>query len=145
MGYTIANTKTLIGLGMSSISDTGDAYAQNAKSLHEYYDFVKANKLPVVKGFFLNEEDKSFKKYILDISCKGQTTFNQSDEPLMEEFVFPELKNLAEDNLITWDKSGLQVTEQGSNFIRNICAAFDLYLQRKKSSGENKPMYSKAI
>ncbi|MDR0792490.1 MAG: oxygen-independent coproporphyrinogen III oxidase [Chitinophagaceae bacterium] len=145
MGYTIANTQTLIGLGMSSISDLGTAYAQNVKTLHEYYTLISEGKLPVVKGCFLSEEDKSFKQYILNISCKGTTGFNKIDEPVLKQYVFPELKKLEADGLINWDENKLQVTKTGRNFIRNICAAFDLYLQKKKTDISAKPMYSKAI
>ena len=31
--------------------------------------------LAVEKGCFLNQEDETFKKYILDISCNGETKF----------------------------------------------------------------------
>jgi len=52
MGYTTTNTKMLIGLGVSAISDTGSAYAQNHKELENYYRCLQDNKLPVTKGYF---------------------------------------------------------------------------------------------
>jgi oxygen-independent coproporphyrinogen-3 oxidase len=36
MGYTTQNTGLLLGLGVSSISDAGTAFAQNEKTLHNY-------------------------------------------------------------------------------------------------------------
>lgn len=36
MGYTTQHSGMLIGLGVSAISDTGNAYAQNEKTLHQY-------------------------------------------------------------------------------------------------------------
>ena len=36
MGYTTSNTQLLIGLGVSSISDTGGGFAQNEKTIDGY-------------------------------------------------------------------------------------------------------------
>ncbi len=144
MGYTTQNTSLLLGLGVSSISDTGNAFAQNNKILNDYYSSVNHGRLAVEKGYFLNEEDMAFRKYIFDISCKGETSFEEKHLPLLEEYTFPELKMLEEDNLIAWDKEGLKVTSLGRNFIRNICSAFDLYLLRNRSSVQSQ-QFSKAI
>jgi coproporphyrinogen III oxidase-like Fe-S oxidoreductase len=46
------STKFLLGLGVSSISDTGNAFAQNNKTIREYYESVSENKLPIKKGYF---------------------------------------------------------------------------------------------
>jgi oxygen-independent coproporphyrinogen-3 oxidase len=143
MGYTTTSTKFLLGLGVSSISDTGSAFAQNDKTLHDYYASVAENKLPIKKGYFLSEEDEVFRRYILDIICKGEVSFEEAHLPLLEQYTFPILAELEKDELIVWDKYGLNVTPQGHNFLRNICSAFDLYLQR--SAKDNKNLFSKAI
>src|SRR6185369_4133747 len=79
MGYTTQKSSILLGLGVSSISDVGNAFAQNKKALHEYYESIEKNELAVFRGYFLNNEDVAFRKYILDISCKGCTTFKPAD------------------------------------------------------------------
>jgi len=144
MGYTTQQTKLLIGLGVSSISDASVAYAQNVKTIHDYYAAIKKNEIPVVRGYFLSEEDVAFKKYILDISCRGTTRFNPEHLPLLREFSFSELKSLEADALVNWNEEGLQVTELGTHFIRNICKAFDLQLIRNQKETAN-PRFSKAI
>jgi len=144
MGYTTQRTNMLLGLGVSSISDAGVAFAQNHKTLHDYYASISNNKLAVTKGYFLNEEDVAFRKYILDISCKGQTKFFEKDLPVLETYTFSELKNLEEDGLIFWNEEGVTVTETGRQFIRNICKAFDLHLLRSEQMHEKK-LFSKAI
>jgi len=143
MGYTTTSTKFLLGLGVSSISDTGNAFAQNNKTLHEYYESVSENKLAVKKGYFLSEEDEVFRQYILDIICKEEVCFSEKHLPLLERYTFPSLADLEIDGLIVWDKHGLTVTPQGHNFLRNICSAFDLHLQRGTKDG--KTIFSKAI
>lgn len=144
MGYTTQRSAMLLGLGVSSISDTGIAFAQNKKTIIDYYRSVNNNELAVFKGYFLNDEDIDFRNYILDISCTGKTKFKANNLPLLEQFSFPELVKLEADGFITWDKNGLDVTELGLHFIRNICTAFDLHLQRGKAN-DVKVLFSKAI
>jgi oxygen-independent coproporphyrinogen-3 oxidase len=143
MGYTTQATKFLLGLGVSSISDCGSAFAQNEKTLRDYYERIKQEKLPIKKGIFLSEEDELFRKYILDISCKGEVSFLEKDFPLLEQQTFPRLDELEKDGLIVWDKYGLTLTPQGHYFIRNVCSAFDRYLHKGSTDGQK--IFSKAI
>ncbi|OLY91503.1 oxygen-independent coproporphyrinogen-3 oxidase [Cnuella takakiae] len=143
MGYTTQQTGLLLGLGVSSISDIGTAYAQNEKTLHNYYEDINSGGLAIKKGYMLSEEDASFRKYILDIACRGSTTFKEKDLVLLEQYSFPKLKALAADELVEWDLEGIRLTPQGRQFIRNVASAFDLYIQRQAAS--EKPMFSKAI
>lgn len=142
MGYTTQSSKLLLGLGVSSISDTGTAFAQNSKTIHDYYAAINRGQLAVQKGYFLTAEDKMFRQYILDIVCKGQTLFSKDYYSLLETLVFPKLVPLEKDGLIEWDTAGLKLTAQGRYFIRNVCSAFDLYLNQPV---ESKPIFSKAI
>jgi len=144
MGYTTQNSGLLIGLGVSSISDLGNAFAQNEKNLHDYYASVNDGKLAVKRGYFLNNEDIAFRQYIKDISCKGATVFQSDHLPIMEEFCFPQIEQLAADGLLEYDKNQLKLKGEGHYFIRNICSAFDLYLQRDHFLLK-KQTYSKAI
>jgi oxygen-independent coproporphyrinogen-3 oxidase len=144
MGYTTQQSAILLGLGVSSISDTGNGYAQNDKTFHDYYAAIEAGNLAVKKGCIMTEEDSHFKKYILDISCKGRTSFRPGYEDLIETYTMPELRKLEADNLVVITPTGVEATEQGRNFIRNIAATFDMHLQRNKAEkGERK--FSKAI
>ena len=144
MGYTTQHTSILLGLGVSSISDIGNAFAQNKKALHEYYECISKNELPVFRGYFLDEEDMTFRKYILNISCEGKTKFNPEHLGILKQYSFPELKKLEKDKLIEWNETGLTATPLGSHFIRNICSAFDLHLIRNKKVN-TRPLFSKAI
>ncbi|MGZ5189476.1 MAG: oxygen-independent coproporphyrinogen III oxidase [Flavisolibacter sp.] len=142
MGYTTQNSGLLLGLGVSSISDTGNGFAQNEKSLHDYYTMINSGNLAIRKGYFLNETDIAFKKYILDISCKGQTEFDPNHLAILEEYTFPMLREFAKDGLVLWNREGLKLTPQGHYFIRNVCSSFDLYL---KDANPVKQIFSKAI
>lgn len=142
MGYTVQQTGLLLGLGVSSISDIYYGFAQNEKTIHNYYERVKSGQLPVIKGYFLDDTDQSMRKYILDIACNGKTDFQASDLEKLKKFTFPKLEILAADGLIHWNEKGLQITELGLHFLRNICQPFDLKSLQLKS---NTNTFSKAI
>lgn len=144
MGYTTQHTRLMLGLGVSAISDTGSAFAQNKKSLHDYYLKIESGESALEKGYFLTEEDKIFRRYIHDISCHGAVNFVPGYASPLETYSFPELKKLKEDGLVEFDKEHVQVTAAGKDFIRNICRAFDLHLLRNNLPHEGS-LYSKAI
>src|SRR3989339_131235 len=142
MGYTVQKTGMLLGLGVSSISDIYYGFAQNKKTIHEYYNEVANSKLAVTKGYFLSAEDQAMRQYILNVSCLGTTAFQASDLPILEKYSFPVLSDLAKDGLVEWNNSSLTVTPLGAHFIRNICKAFDIKLLSTEDQGKQS---SKAI
>ena len=144
MGYTTQHTSIIIGLGVSSISDAGIAFAQNEKTLNNYTAAINNNELAVYRGYFLTPEDIAFRNYILDISCRGTTIFRQQDMNTLQELCFAELEKMAADDLLHFNIDGLVLTSTGLNFIRNVCSAFDLNLLRKGLHTSN-PVFSKAI
>lgn len=146
MGYTTQHSSILLGLGVSSISDTGTVFAQNYKNLHEYYESVNKGILPVFRGHFLNEEDRAFRRYILDISCRGRTELLPAHQHLIDTYSMPLLNQFKADGLLEWNDNSITVTPTGRHFIRNICSAFDLHLLRsRKEPGIGLPLFSKAI
>jgi oxygen-independent coproporphyrinogen-3 oxidase len=133
MGYTASKTQAMIGLGVSSISDSWYGFAQNVKSIEEYYHLIDEGIIPVYRGHILNKEDLKIRKHILNLMCHFKTswidetmTFNELPEALIK------LKEFEHDGLIEFKDKALNVTEKGRPFIRNICMAFDLLLQRRK-------------
>jgi oxygen-independent coproporphyrinogen-3 oxidase len=146
MGYTTNNTQVLVGLGVSAISDVGNAFAQNEKSLHDYYAAIDKKIIPVKKGYFLSDEDIAFRQYIKDITCKGFTVFEPDHLFLLETYCFPELEQIIADGLAEYNsgKSQLSLTPTGHYFMRNVCSTLDLYLQRNVSA-QTQALFSKAI
>ena len=144
MGYTTQSGDILLGLGVSAISSTTNAFAQNAKTIHNYYNRISGGNLAIEKGYFLTAEDKQFGKYILDISCRGKTLVRNEDMDTVNTFCKPELDKLEADGLVSFCDRQLLVTPLGRNFTRNICSAFDLYIQKTKANKE-KRLFSNAI
>lgn len=133
MGYTESHTKLLVGLGASSISDSYYAYSQNEKDIDQYLKKVHSGKLPLVKGHLLTLEDMAIRKYLLNITCKGETTWNHYTEPFESLWdSLDRLHVLEEDGLIEMNSWGLKVTPTGKEFLRIICMAFDARLWAKR-------------
>ncbi|WP_367768612.1 oxygen-independent coproporphyrinogen III oxidase [Flavobacterium sp. WC2421] len=132
MGYSSSKTKLMIGLGVSSISDSWYSFAQNEKNLEDYYQILEWNKLPIYRGHLLTAEDLIIRKHILNLMCQFETSWeNKSDyfEEIPE--VVTQLQEMEKDGLLLLSASGIKVTESGKAHVRNICMAFDLLLKRK--------------
>ncbi len=142
MGYTASKTQVMIGLGVSSISDSWYSFAQNEKNLEDYYDKINSEEIPVTKGHLLTKEDLIIRKHILNIMCHFETNW---DNGLYFEEIYDVLENLEEmiaDGLVDITNACLKVTEKGKPFVRNICMAFDLRLKRNIP---NKQVFSLTI
>jgi oxygen-independent coproporphyrinogen-3 oxidase len=132
MGYSASKTQLMIGLGVSSISDSWYGFAQNTKNLEDYYQILEWNQLPVVKGHILNNEDLIIRKHILNLTCELETSWS-NDSLYFKELpeVLLSLKEIENDQLILIEENKIKITEAGRPFVRNICMAFDLHLKRK--------------
>jgi len=138
MGYTHQHTHLLIGLGVSSISDSWGAFAQNPKTVEAYMEKIETQSLAVEKGHILSQEDLKTRKHILDMMCRGETDFGSQ----IPEQVKQRLTPLLDDNLISLADNSIRATIQGKSFIRNVCMAFDEKLWLKKPETQ---VFSSAI
>lgn len=133
MGYTTSPSRLLIGLGNSSISDINYAYAQNVKEIEPYKARVQAGRLAINKGHIQTPEDKKTRDLILSIICQEQAAWEDNFYSNLPSSVLKQLKELADNGLITVNRSGLKVTPMGKGLIRNICAVFDQRMREKQS------------
>jgi len=143
MGYTTTQSKLIIGLGVSSISDSWHAFAQNEKTVEVYMEKIDQGVLPLVNGHVLSEKDIIIRKNILELMCENKTRLD-SDllEPRFIHDAFSRLENLAADDLVVINKTNICVTTRGRSFIRNIIAAIDPCQPADKSDIK---MFSNAI
>ena len=138
MGYTNQHTRLLIGLGVSSISDSWTAFAQNPKTVEGYLNKISQATLPVEKGHFLTSEDLEVRKHILNMMCKENTSYNEG----IPEPVYGRLLPLVKDKLVWVTEKEIRITTKGRSFLRNVCMAFDekLWLKQPKTQ-----LFSSAI
>ncbi len=132
MGYTEYATDVLLGLGMTSISESPDSFHQNLKAVSDYYQSVEEGKIPTLKGHVLTKEDMIYKEHILNL----MTQYRANVEGLNAN----EFQELLEDGLIEIHGDDLQITEKGLPFTRHVCQKVDRYsssvtVENKFSSG----------
>src|SRR6202034_917042 len=80
MGYTTSNCRPLIGLGVSSIGDPGDAFAQNEKDLQRYQERVANGELPLQRGHLLDAEDQVLRQHILRLVTRFESRWDEPAE-----------------------------------------------------------------
>lgn len=133
MGYTAGKTQLMIGLGMSSISDSWYSFAQNDKTVEEYQTIVNEGRIPIFRGHDLSHEDLVIRQHILNIMCHFETSWTDSDMkfPELEECI-SRLKEMEQDGLVIIEKDRLYLPESARPFVRNVCMAFDLRLIRNQ-------------
>ncbi|MCB9224772.1 MAG: oxygen-independent coproporphyrinogen III oxidase [Crocinitomicaceae bacterium] len=133
MGYTAGKTKLMVGLGMSSISDSWYSFAQNVKTVEEYQDIVNQGIIPIFRGHLLTEKDLIIREHILNIMCHFETSWKE-DRLKFEELpeCLERLKEMEKDGLVEISETGLKLPDHARPFVRNICMAFDLRLIENK-------------
>ncbi|HET8804373.1 MAG TPA: coproporphyrinogen III oxidase, partial [Aequorivita sp.] len=133
MGYTDSKTQLMLGLGVSAIGDSWYSFGQNSKNVEEYQELVEQGILPIYRGHKLNEEDLIIRKHILNMMCRLETSWENASLQFKElpEVLF-KLNEMEDDGLIKISSTKLQITEKGRPFVRNVCMAFDVLLQRNK-------------
>jgi oxygen-independent coproporphyrinogen-3 oxidase len=145
MGYTTTKSKLIIALGVSSISDAWNAFAQNEKEVETYEEKINKGILPLVNGHLLTAEDVIIRKKILELMCENETTIDRAAlNPEFVETMFLKLSALAADGLVEIKGDNIRVTKKGNSFIRNISAALDARLWKNEIKREANT-FSKAI
>lgn len=140
MGYTTTQSKSLLGLGVSAISDSWTALSQNTKSLDEYIHLTKNHIFPLLRGHIQSETDIVWRNYIQNLMCRFETEF--SYEHITQEQI-EQLQALQNDGIVVLEDNKVSVTAEGRTFIRNVCVVFDKYIRPTGNVIQN--TFSKAI
>lgn len=131
MGYTAGKTQLMLGLGMSAISDSWYAFAQNEKTVEEYQKRVENGEIPVFRGHILSSEDLKIRKHILNLMCQLETSWDiETTFPELSQ-TLDKLKEMEADGLVEITENGIKITDSGRAFTRNVAMAFDLRMLRK--------------
>ena len=130
-GYSTRAGSDIYSFGMSAISQIPDAYWQNEKELPAWQTAVDAGRAPLHRAYFVTDEDNRRRETIMRVMCDLSLDFAAMSQSLginFAEHFAPELASLAPfeaDGLVKRTASGLEVTETGRLFIRNIAMCFD--------------------
>jgi len=138
MGYTEHRTTTLLGLGVSAISETPDCYHQNEKVIALYEKRVAKAEVPTLRGHKLTSDERRQRAQILSLMTTFAAEIDQAEHDDAVEYLAP----LVADGLVEIDQRELRVLPEGRPFLRNAAAFFDRHYRTTQPAG---PLYSKAL
>jgi oxygen-independent coproporphyrinogen-3 oxidase len=138
MGYTDQKTNVLLGLGVSSISESLYSFHQNEKVIASYQMKLDENKIPTHRGHVLTELDQKRRDQILEFMTQGSVALTPSQESEAGQF----LTEMLHDGLVQISGHKLVLTDAGRPFLRNACLFFDERLKAVKPSTQ---VFSKSL
>ncbi|RAZ22446.1 oxygen-independent coproporphyrinogen III oxidase [Campylobacter hyointestinalis] len=145
-GYTTKGGADLIGIGLTSIGEGEDYYAQNFKDMDGYEKAIDEGKLPNFKGIMLSKEDKLRKAVIMDLMANFALDIKAIEAKFNIDFwehFKDELNELEElKDFIEISPQKIKVNETGTLLIRNIAMCFDEYMVKFK---DVKNSFSKTV
>ncbi len=146
-GYSTRRGADLHALGITGISQFGNVYSQNYKTEKSYYEAIDENRLPIAKGYYLNDDDILRREVIMKIMCDFELDFVEIEKKFdidFEKYFAWGLKNIREmvdDGLVRIENKKLIVNQTGRLLIRNVAMNFDGFIERK----EDTTKYSRTI
>ncbi len=147
-GYTTKGGADLIGIGLTSIGNGVDYYAQNFKDLEPWENALDNGDLPVFKGYRLSADDQLRQFVIMELMSNFSLNITRVEKEFginFKEYFDDALKALQEfieADLIEIKDDKIEVSQTGTMLIRNICMPFDAYLNKIP---EDKRRFSKTI
>ena len=135
-GYTTKGNCDLLGLGVSSISNIGNAFSQNIKELQKYYKAIGEQRHAQEKGTSLSKDDLLRGDVIRELMCNlyvnKQAISEKYDINFDEYFCddLPLLQSFIDDGLVENNAAGIRVDQKARLLIRIICMSFDAYMKQ---------------
>lgn len=146
-GYSTNAGTDLYGMGITSIGQLGRIYSQNQKNEKEYFAMLDNGELPIMKGYYMTDDDIIRKDVIMSIMCNFELNMTSIEEKHKINFSkyfaygLEALKIFIDDGLVTIDGNMIRISEMGRLLIRNIAMSFDGYIERKEDAGR----YSRTV
>jgi oxygen-independent coproporphyrinogen-3 oxidase len=138
MGYTDQKTDLLLGLGVSSISETPQSFHQNEKVIAVYEQKISSNHIATHRGHKHSDLDQKRRRQILEFMTQGEVVLESAQVEEAKQF----LAQMLSDKLVSIQNGKLLLLESGRPFLRNACLFFD---ERLKLQKPHTQVFSKAL
>ncbi|HEX2969800.1 MAG TPA: oxygen-independent coproporphyrinogen III oxidase [Bacteroidales bacterium] len=143
-GYcTRRTTGQVYAFGVTGISQLEEGYSQNSKEIEKYLGDISKGSFSPEKGYVLTGEQKITRTVITNLMCNKKIVLSDLAHEMniqisrLREIIdfrqekFSEMEN---DGLLVWNENGIDVTENGTMFIRNIAVLFDRdYIEKNQT------------
>ncbi len=146
-GYSTQAECDLLAFGVSAIGKIGPVYAQNVKTLDEYYDALDRDELPVLRGVELTADDLLRRSIIQALMCHFELSIEAIEIAHLVKFSeyfadeLGDLREMAKAGLVKVDDEWITVLPPGRLLVRGIAMLFDRYLRVDRERAR----YSKVI
>ena len=147
-GYSTKAGCDVYAFGVSAISQFRNIYAQNLKSLPEYFARVDENKPATNVGYRMTADDHIRKETIMQLMCHleiDKRGIGQKFGIDFEEYFaadLPKLQQFIDENLLENTSEKIKIKDAGILIIRNVAMCFDAYLEQMV---KEKPVFSKTV
>lgn len=147
-GYTTKGGADLVGVGLTSIGEGVDYYAQNTKDMREYEEAIDAGKLPFERGVVLNRDDQIRQFVIMELMSNFKLDIKRFEKLFGVAFksyfadAIEALKPFEDDALLSISDDFIECSQTGTLLIRNIAMPFDAYM---KKHAANAKTFSKTV
>lgn len=140
-GYSAYAECDSVAMGISAISNIGNHYCQNTTDLNAYHESLANGQLPIYRGCYTDQEDAMRREIIQQLICHFQLDMGAIEDRWNIDFKaffaneLESLETMANDKLVTVNKTSIKVLDAGRLLIRNICMVFDRYIGSSDSQG----------
>ncbi len=147
-GYSTKSGADVYAFGMSAISQFRNIYAQNYKSLPEYFGRIDNGEFATKVGYRMTEDDHIRKYTIMRLMCDLEISKSEVGNKFNINFdsyfadALSKLSDFVEGGLLEINGDKIKVMGNGILIIRNIAMCFDAYLEKMMA---DKPVFSRTV
>jgi oxygen-independent coproporphyrinogen-3 oxidase len=157
MGYTVMPASDMVGIGISGIGEVQHAFFANEKKLSRYYEAIDSDRLPVQRGYLLDQDDIIRQYVIQQIMCNFSLSKSAVEKRFDIDFdryfadSLERLSDVRDAGFLVETDDEIRVTTGGRLFVRNICMEFDRYMEDKRKQAEDTeeekgtPVFSRTV
>jgi len=146
-GYSTQAECDLLAFGVSAIGKIGPVYAQNVKTLDEYYDALDRDELPVLRGIELTADDLLRRSIIQALMCHFELSMQSIEIAHLIDFrsyfaeELADLQEMQKAGLVKIEGDWISVEPAGRLLVRGVAMVFDRYLRADRERAR----YSRVI
>jgi len=149
MGYTVKPSNAMIAFGVSGIGEVEGGFFANEKKLSRYYEALDSGRVPIERGYLLDADDRIRQYVIRQLMCNFKVSKAEVAARFGIDFdayfasSLAALDEVRAEGFVELGEDALTVTMPGRLFVRNVCMAFDRYLEAKRLA--EKPVFSRTV
>jgi len=134
-GYSTHADCDMVAMGVTAISQVNNIYSQNVRDEDGYYQMIDEEKLPLMRGLILTDDDLLRRDLISQLICNFRLDMERFGTKYKINFAdyfkneLSRLEVMQEDELLQINDNSIIVLPAGRLLIRNICMTFDAHLK----------------